>query len=366
MGGGAVSRHPRWHVVVGAVGGLVVGIALARVGAVWRSIAAADWSILPATVVGTLVPAAAGLMFAQRVARQSARDVKRAELETQEEYDDIRRTQDLAEARDRRVGWDLLYQACVGLREHIVDSTSTDQAIRAHIAELTSAPTHETASEARANQGRLQERARTIVLLSDCENRLRAGLRPVQDALHRLVHSHGVEALHVAEEAFALVHRLLAQPQRWCVLTAPEEIAKCAASSEWQEDETMTSLARAVNAAVEDLARLASRQRVAPVETEQIDTQLEEGTMWWRFKADAPPPPPRYYDALGTFARLHDAAAVALRSGEAATVDEAIAGDAKPEPNPPLIEIEDDLSAGIEPEEGGDAPAEWSADAHEG
>ena len=127
----------------------------------------------------------------------------------------------------------------------------------------------------------------------------------------------------------------------------------------------MTSLARAVNAAVEDLARLASRQRVAPVETEQIDTQLEEGTMWWRFKAGAPPPPPRYYDALGTFARLHDAAAVALRSGEAATVDEAIAGDAKPEPNPPLIEIEDDLSAVLSPRKAA-MHRQVGADAHEG
>ena len=71
---------------VGVAVGVFVGAVLARWGVFFDWVRDTfDWQSLPATVIGTTVPAAAGVLYAQRLTERSAATMYRTQLQIEEE-----------------------------------------------------------------------------------------------------------------------------------------------------------------------------------------------------------------------------------------------------------------------------------------
>ena len=212
-------RRPAARDGIGVAVGLAVGFGVAQSDAFVDWIRAADWSALPATVIGTAIPGVAGFMFARAIAESSVRRIKSTELDAEREHqgrvDEEARLEALSIARS----WAQLYDAT----RAVVPSAE----LRRPLGPVAEAGYREerAAWEVAKEQAKVMGIKAPTLRARDVEEmahtRLewpivaRRHLPAVLDALDVLVVEHRVIALQPIRDTFGLIGQLVERGDLW-------------------------------------------------------------------------------------------------------------------------------------------------------
>lgn len=267
----------RWlQVAFGLAIGLVVGAMSVRTDLTREWIRTADWSQLPSTIVGTGIPAIAGVIFATALARNSAKGLKSVELAAIEEHEQAQDERYARERALRREGWDQLHEAAVVL---LPDRSSC----------------FEFSALARAAGRRWwEENGRVAAAVVDQEverlardrvewgERLRTHLPDVQVALDGLYLTHGVEVLEVVRRAVGSLAGFGADSRNWWdrdvnALIAAAALKKAKAQVEpFDTDRIKCDLiSERSQLLIQLLAAMSDLQRRAPHEAADVDVEVD-------------------------------------------------------------------------------------------
>ena len=273
-----------WFVSAGVVVGFVAGGVALRWTELWDWLRGSDWTSLPAVIVGTTIPAIAGVMFAQTIAKRSVRTLRQVELETTEAHESSVAERTAVERETRRAAWDRLYDACTAVRPHDRQPDLLT-AVREEAKRIDEAG----AAAAKANgekYTRIGPNAAEVALLGAvCGVELREHLPSLIDSTRSLLDVHRVELLRVPLDALMLLSEVANDTTRWLPLDAHAVIS----TVQVQPDRTLpiVNIATDSIAAIKDLKSVAGRQRIAPHDADDVNTSVtrqkgwaEESTSW--------------------------------------------------------------------------------------
>jgi hypothetical protein len=285
----------------------------------------ADWSQLPAIVIGSTIPATAGFLLARALATNSVKTLKRAELAELELHERQRFRISLAEREERRLAWDRLFDAVRPLDVPFTDGVVF--ALKARLEELSRAAAKgESADElldgSNVSPSRVASRAAGIAAdLVDWPRHLTGHVDDVVECLRVLVEDHDVDLMRVPLRATRQLSLLVAGEPTWGP-TSEVELLTVAKERPAEADSylnggleprtrVLREISRTSQAALRGLSDVADRQRVSPHDREEVDTHVQaspssryvfrsrgEG----RIEAASRPP----LDIVGGFARLQD------------------------------------------------------------
>jgi hypothetical protein len=265
------------HAMTGVFAGLA-GAAVARSDPLFHWFQRADWSQLPATIIGTAIPAAGGFFFASAIAEKSVRRLKDTELEAQHAFDSKQHGQAVARGVARVAEWDDLRDRCRDLRlpEYHNDSTFGGQ-LRARLTEEWDAATKAGAAALPGSRN-FYDLDRFAFFNAEWGQRMRDHLEPVIASARRLVVEHGVYQLHIVVEVLEQLQCLASDITMWIPLDEQLVIAAYEADREHQPSGTAVWAASyKSNEAIRDLELLADAFRGKPHDAEEVDTTVMRG-----------------------------------------------------------------------------------------
>lgn len=284
------SHRQLWLVIGGALGGFVLGGVVFRWSRFWTWLTSADWTSLPAVIIGTAIPAFAGVAFAQSFASRSMKTLRKAELEATDEYKRQRAGQEASEKEARRNAWDQIYDACKAFTDRS-DDDAFIKSVRDH-----SKNVHGQDSQVTPQVGA----AAWYGMLWGAE--LRSHLPNLVNELRILVSVHGVEKMRVPLNALEILLPLAKDERSWLPMD-PEEIRR--AVEESRGEIPICAIGAQSETAIHYLGIIADRQRTVPHDADDVDCFIERQTSSYTPK-DGLRSHTSKIDALRDFARVVD------------------------------------------------------------
>ena len=216
----------RWTQILSAIVGIAVGGAVFRSDDVWAWLSGADWTQLPASIVGATVPAVAGFAFARALATNSVRTLKRAELEEVAKHELEQDDAAMRDRVDRQAAWDRLYEVSRPLVEspnrYVFVSAVRDRAREVReAAKVAGQPTVELLGLDSA----AEELAFRAVEFGEV---MRSNLSEVVAVVDALVNVHRVETLRLPSRALHHLQSLAEDRPRW----SPRDVDMLVATAE--------------------------------------------------------------------------------------------------------------------------------------
>lgn len=206
----AASRACKWIGLSGALLGalgFVGGAFLFRADDTWLWAQSADWGQLPATAVGTSIPAGAGFMLARMLARDSARALTRAGLEETVAFGAAQAKREASEDVSRQASWKRLFEALSPLEHHPELTSDVDAVFTEKKAQLASVEAHAKLAVGVAMKlARLRISWRTTALRS---------MPQILTELDELIEAHGVNQLRPVAGATREFNDALAELRLW-------------------------------------------------------------------------------------------------------------------------------------------------------
>jgi hypothetical protein len=240
----------------------------------------ADWSTVPATVVGTSIPAAAGFAFARTLAGNSVRSLKRIELEEIRRDETHERARAIDEAEERANCWQRVMRAAEQV--HPPMHTAIPMPIASRVTEI-ARQWHSAAVDEWREQGqggpkpKPSPAAELAMVLIETPDRVRAHGPELVRCLTELVDRFGVHSMHVPLRATKALVGMAQNSSLWpdsdparffdAVMTDLTEFNARWAAAEETSRYSMT--------AIRQLSALANEYRARPHAADDVDPSIE-------------------------------------------------------------------------------------------
>jgi len=260
-----------WFGIAGMLIGVVLGGVIARWAEFWRWVRSADWSSLPAVSVGTAIPAIAGVVFAQTLAKRSVRTLREVELDTTEIHNKARAAAARREREARRDAWERLFDACKALQALSPDEAALCDAV------IRAAQAHDSVGSRQAHQvGNsflyLEHDATMYVRHGAVWGpQLRRGLPSVVDALGELVDHHQVESMRVPLRTLQKLVNVSSDIERWLPLDSEAIIRAATAKADYRG---IVNIGSKSAEAIGDLSQIAHVHRAEPHDATDVDSSV--------------------------------------------------------------------------------------------
>lgn len=293
-------RRPTGTEAVTAAIGAALGATAARIGPIFDWIRSADWSSLPATIVGTSVPAAAGFFFARSLARNSVRTLERDRLDETHLHEERLRAEALDAAERRAACWQRVLVATQRVSPPRFTEATTPLADRVTMLVTDRLQAELTAWTAAGESGPKPKRSAPTMAASsllDVPNRLRSDGPDLVRCLDELVETFGVHAMHVPLRATRKLVQLAADVGRWPPVDPAAFLDAMGGPERPYLDQLMEVTDQAWRA-FQQLALLANEYRARPHAADDVDPIVDWSDITRRGGEVAAVP--------ATFAKLED------------------------------------------------------------
>lgn len=251
-----------------AIGGVLVGFGLGGIAFrwtwFWTWLTRADWTSLPAVIIGTSIPAIAGVMFAQSLAKRSMKALRKVDLEATHEYQRLEKQREAAEREARRVAWDHVFDACKAFARRRDDDP--------FILSVTKLTPNLNGGYSSVPVGAAAAAAWDGALWGV---ELRTHLPYLVKVLHTLVEIYRVEKMRVLLQAVDLLLPLAMDKQHWLPIDIDKVISAVAES---QGEIPICVIGAQSETSIYHLGIIAERQRNVPLDADEVDCFIERKT----------------------------------------------------------------------------------------